>query len=96
LREHHEDYDASYQQMDMEEEEHVEHEYREQQRKRIQELCEKTKSTMRRALYWEENDWPELTCISQYEAWLAFTDYGCGFFLKHRNLIRKSTVNLRP
>jgi hypothetical protein len=29
LREHHEDYDASYQQTDMEEEEHVEHEYRE-------------------------------------------------------------------
>jgi hypothetical protein len=45
LREHHEEYDALYQQMDMEEEEHVEHEYREQQRQRIQEIREKTKAT---------------------------------------------------
>jgi hypothetical protein len=37
LREHHEEYDALYQQMDMEEEQ-VEHEYQEQQRKKIQEL----------------------------------------------------------
>jgi hypothetical protein len=35
LREHHEAYDALYQQTDMEEEEHVEHEYCEQQSKRI-------------------------------------------------------------
>jgi hypothetical protein len=41
----HEDYDASYQQTDMEEEEHVEHKYCEQQYKRIQELHEKTTST---------------------------------------------------
>jgi hypothetical protein len=33
LREHHEEYDALYQQTGMEEEEHVEHAYREQQRK---------------------------------------------------------------
>jgi hypothetical protein len=38
LREHHEEFDALYQQTDMEEEEHVEHKYREQQCKRIQEL----------------------------------------------------------
>jgi hypothetical protein len=44
LREHHEEYDASYQQTDMEKEEHVEHEYHEQQHKRIQELYEKTGS----------------------------------------------------
>jgi hypothetical protein len=45
------EYDAPYQKTDMEEEEHVEHEYREQQHKRTQELREKTKSTMRGALY---------------------------------------------
>jgi hypothetical protein len=67
LREHHQEFDASYQQTDMEEEEHVEHEYREQQRKRIQELREKTKSPMRGALYWEENAWPERTYIDPYE-----------------------------
>jgi hypothetical protein len=67
LREHHEEYDALYQQTHMEEEEHVEHEYHEQQRKRIQELREKTKSTMRRTLYWEENAWPERTYIDQYD-----------------------------
>jgi hypothetical protein len=50
--------------MDMEEQEHV---YREQQRKRIQELQEKTKSTMRGALYWEEIAWPERTYIDQYK-----------------------------
>jgi hypothetical protein len=67
LGEHHKDYDASYQQTDMEEEEHVEHEYREQQRERIQELCEQTKSTMHGALYWKEHAWPERTYIDQYE-----------------------------
>jgi hypothetical protein len=67
LREHHEEYDASYHQIDMEEEEHVEHEYCEQQCKRIQELREKTKSTMRGALYWEENAWPERMYMDQYE-----------------------------
>jgi hypothetical protein len=51
----------------MEEEEHVEHKYREQQRKRIPELCEKTRSTMRGALYWEEIAWPERMYIDQYE-----------------------------
>jgi hypothetical protein len=50
LREHHEEYDALYQQTDMEEEERVEHEYREHQCKRIQEQSEKTKSTMRGTL----------------------------------------------
>jgi hypothetical protein len=25
--------------------------------------------------------------------WLAFTGYGYGFFLKHRNVTRKFTVN---
>jgi hypothetical protein len=45
----------------------VEHEYREQQRKRIQELREKTKSTMRGALYWKENAWPERAYIDQYQ-----------------------------
>jgi hypothetical protein len=67
LREHHEEYDASYQQTDMEEEEHVEDEYHEQQQKRIQELHEKMKSTMCGALYWEEIAWPERTYIDQYE-----------------------------
>jgi hypothetical protein len=67
LREHHDGYDASYQQTGMEEEEHVEHEHREQQRQRIQELREKTKATMRRALYWKEHAWPERTYIDQYE-----------------------------
>jgi hypothetical protein len=57
LREHHEEFDALYHQTDIEEEEHVEHKYREQQRKRIQELCDKTKSTMCGALYWVENAW---------------------------------------
>jgi hypothetical protein len=51
LREHHEEYDASYQQTVMEEDAHVEHEYQEQQREKIQEQREKTKSTMRGALY---------------------------------------------
>jgi hypothetical protein len=51
----------------MEEEEHVEHEYREQQRDRIQELREKTKSTMRGKLYWKEHVWPERTYIDQYK-----------------------------
>jgi hypothetical protein len=45
----------------------VEHEYREQQHKRIQELREKTKSNMRGTLYWEESAWPERTYIDQYE-----------------------------
>jgi hypothetical protein len=67
LREHHEDYDASHQQMDMEEEEHVEHEHHEQQRQRIQELREKMKATMCGACYWKEHDWPECTHIDQYE-----------------------------
>jgi hypothetical protein len=67
LREHHEDYDALYQQTDMKEEEHVENEYREKQRQRVQELCEKTKATMRGALYWKEHAWPERTYIDQYE-----------------------------
>jgi hypothetical protein len=67
LREHHEEYDASYQQTDMEEEEHVEHEYREQQHERIQELREKMKSTIHGALYWEEHAWPERTYTDQYE-----------------------------
>jgi hypothetical protein len=47
LQEPHEEYDASYQQTDMEEEEHVEFKYREQKDKKIRELCKKTKSTMR-------------------------------------------------
>jgi hypothetical protein len=51
----------------MEEEEHVELQYCEQQHKRIQELREKTKSTMRGMLYWDENAWPERTYIDQYE-----------------------------
>jgi hypothetical protein len=34
--------DATYQQTDMEKEEHVEYQYREQQNRRIQELHEKT------------------------------------------------------
>jgi hypothetical protein len=53
--EHHEEYDASYQQTVMQEDAHVEHEYQEQQREKIQELREKTKSTMRGTLYWKEN-----------------------------------------
>jgi hypothetical protein len=66
-REHHEEYDALYQQTDMEEEELVEHEYCEQQCERIQELREKTKSTMRRALNWKEHAWPERTYFDQYK-----------------------------
>jgi hypothetical protein len=45
----------------------VEHEYYEQQHQRIQELREKTKATMRGALYWKEHAWPERTYIDQYE-----------------------------
>jgi hypothetical protein len=41
LQEHHEEYDAYYQQTDMEEEEHVEFKYNEQHYKKIQELGEK-------------------------------------------------------
>jgi hypothetical protein len=63
LREHHQEYDASYQQTDMEEEEHVEYQYPEQQRRRIRELHEKTKSTMRGTLYWKEKAWPARTYI---------------------------------
>jgi hypothetical protein len=44
-----------------------EHEYREQQRQRIQELREKTKATMRGALYWKEHAWPERTYIDHYK-----------------------------
>jgi hypothetical protein len=44
LREHHKEYDASYQQTVMEEEAHVEQEYQERQRVMIQKLREKTKS----------------------------------------------------
>jgi hypothetical protein len=67
LREHHQEYDATYQQTDMEEEEHVEYQYREQQCRRIQELREKTKSTMRGTLYWQEKPWPARTYVNKYE-----------------------------
>jgi hypothetical protein len=67
LREHHEEYDASYQQTDMEEEEHVEFHYWEQQNKIICELREKMKSTMRRSVYWEVNAWPARTYVDKYE-----------------------------
>jgi hypothetical protein len=67
LREHHEEYDASYQQTVLEEDAAVEQKYQEHQRERIQELSEKTKSTMRGTLYWKEAAWPERTYISQYE-----------------------------
>jgi hypothetical protein len=66
LRKHHEEYDASYQQTVMQEDAHVEHEYQEQQHEKIQELREKTKSTMRGMLYWKENTWPERMYINQY------------------------------
>jgi hypothetical protein len=66
LSEHHQEYDATYQQMDMEEGEHVEYQYHEQQRRRIQER-EKMKSTMRRTLQWEEKPWPARTYIDKYE-----------------------------
>jgi hypothetical protein len=52
----------------MEEEEHVEYQCREQQHRRIQELHEKTKSTMHGTLYWEEKAWPARTYIDKYEA----------------------------
>jgi hypothetical protein len=53
---------------DMEEEEHAEYQYHEQQRRRIRELREKTKSTMRGTLFWEEKAWPARTYIDKYEA----------------------------
>jgi hypothetical protein len=67
LREHHQEYDAAYQQTDMKEEEHVEYQYREQQHRRIQELREKTKSTMRGMLYWQEKPWPARVYVHKYE-----------------------------
>jgi hypothetical protein len=67
LREHREEYDASYQQTVMEEDAHVEHKYQEQQREKVQELHEKTKSTMCGTLYWKERAWPERTYINQYK-----------------------------
>jgi hypothetical protein len=73
LREHHEEYDASYQQTVMQEDAHVEHEYQEQQREKIQELREKTKSTMHGKLYWKENAWLERTYINQYATLLLRT-----------------------
>jgi hypothetical protein len=51
----------------MEEEAHVEHEYQEHQCEKIQELREKTNSTMRGTLHWKEGAWPERTYINQYE-----------------------------
>jgi hypothetical protein len=67
LRAHHAEYDASYQQTVLEEDAAVEHEYQERQREGIQELREKTKSTMRGALYWKAAAWPERTYVNQYE-----------------------------
>jgi hypothetical protein len=52
----------------MEEEEHVEYQCGEQKRRRIRELCEKTKSTMRGTLYCEENAWPACMYVDKYEA----------------------------
>jgi hypothetical protein len=51
----------------MEEEAHVEHEYQEYQCEKIQELRQKTKSTMRGTLYWKESAWPERKYINQYK-----------------------------
>jgi hypothetical protein len=55
LREHHQEYDVSYQQTVRQEDAHMKHEYQEQKREKIQELREKTKSTMRGTLDWKEN-----------------------------------------
>jgi hypothetical protein len=45
----------------------VEFHYCEQQNKGIRELHEKTKSTMRRTVYWEENAWPARKYVDKYE-----------------------------
>jgi hypothetical protein len=50
LRDHHDEYDASYQQKEMTEQEYVEHLYYLQPVRGLLELCEKTQDTMRGAV----------------------------------------------
>jgi hypothetical protein len=67
VKEHHQEYDVSYQQTDMEKEEHVEYQYREYHRNRMRELSEETNTTMRVTLYWEQQAWPTRAYIDKYE-----------------------------
>jgi hypothetical protein len=67
LHEHCEEYDASYQEKEMTEQEYVEHLHHLQHARGLLELCEKTNNTLRRVVNWTDpNTWPWHKHVDKY------------------------------
>jgi hypothetical protein len=67
LRDHRDEYDASYQQKEITEQEYVEHLYHLQQARGLLELREKTQDTMRGAVKWTDPyTWPVRKQVDKY------------------------------